>query len=474
MYYTRRQFEMIFQESGSLVPLDNWGHFSIGGWIVPYLGLLIYFIVIGVFLLLYWYLSNLLMKKSQNSSRSEDFLHNVKFFQRILWVIILLILGTNLLNIDTQHLNVVLGILFTAITFASVKSLTNFIVGIYISITRPFVVGDFVDIGGVTGLIIEINLNYIRIKHTDASVTSMPNINCLKSQIINYSISVDYLKQQIEKLKKNVFQKTTKLIKHEDPDLRMTVERLEDHLDDLKTTLLEILGIQNKYLLRKEKEEEIQEKRKEQLKKDKKKWNRIEEEEQKRREVLWEEWKTIERQEKEHQEEERKKWKEMVNNRKEKGKISPEMAEKKRIEWETVENELRNERIKKKKEIKVLKQKFRESQIKDREENRKKFDIKEKFHQYSRYVDEDKIVMYNFSLQLSRTPAKNKVLLNQVCTRWADEFETTPNWEIAGIGAKITYLFTIITPDPYDIIHHVDEFIQDVYLTFFSKPTQST
>jgi hypothetical protein len=73
------------------------------------------------------------------------------------------------------------------ISFSSVQAIQNFIAGLFILITRPFGVQDFIEVGGVEGVVVEISLNYTKLRTTDNAYIYIPNKNIIKANITNYN-----------------------------------------------------------------------------------------------------------------------------------------------------------------------------------------------------------------------------------------------------------------------------------------------
>ena len=390
--------------------LNNMGTFSIGSWEVPTLGLILFLVITAVLLFVNLLVKNVIKEKRNSSRKVENIYSSVYFFQRLILAIIIIILAVNLLNISSDYVTIVSSIIITAVMFASVKALNNFVAGIYITLTRPFVVGDFINVGGVEGLVLEITLNYTIIRHKDASVTSIPNLVCLKSNIINFTLSIEAFQERIKKLEINILIKNVHLVKDMNPKLRLTIKRMNDELKDMQKTLDEIHVFQKKYL-KKQKEQKM-------TRKDQKDREEIDNKEIKKLIGIVKDW--------------------------------------------TDEEEVDNGISEKKKANTEIKQKFVEIQ--------EQSNIgKVKSQNHSEYVDEDKIIRYTFVQSLEKTHIWNSKCLDEVCERWKDEFEVTPSWCVTGIGGRINYQFTIITPDPYDIIHFYDAFVKDIYTTVYNK-----
>jgi small-conductance mechanosensitive channel len=82
-----------------------------------------------------------------------------------------------------------------AIGFASTQTVGNFLAGLYIMISRPFMVKDYVNIGGVEGEVKEITINYTKIYTPTYNIILIPNKKVLDSTILNHSTKeniIDY------------------------------------------------------------------------------------------------------------------------------------------------------------------------------------------------------------------------------------------------------------------------------------------
>ena len=85
-----------------------------------------------------------------------------------------------------------------AIGFASQQTIGNFLAGLYIMISRPFTVRDYVKIGEVEGEVQEITINYTKIYTPTYNITEIPNRMVLDSTIHNYSTERDIIDYSIE------------------------------------------------------------------------------------------------------------------------------------------------------------------------------------------------------------------------------------------------------------------------------------
>jgi small-conductance mechanosensitive channel len=73
-----------------------------------------------------------------------------------------------------------------AVGFASTRTIGNLIAGLFIWVTRPFRVGDYVRIDGVEGIVQEITLNYAKILTPSNTVVSISTQRILDRDITNF------------------------------------------------------------------------------------------------------------------------------------------------------------------------------------------------------------------------------------------------------------------------------------------------
>lgn len=89
------------------------------------------------------------------------------------------------LGFKMSHLFGAAGIVGIAVGFASQTSVSNVISGLFLMTEQPFVVGDVVNIGDVTGQILSIDILSIKIRTFDNKLVRIPNENILKGQVTN-------------------------------------------------------------------------------------------------------------------------------------------------------------------------------------------------------------------------------------------------------------------------------------------------
>lgn len=77
------------------------------------------------------------------------------------------------------------GILTVAIGFASQTSASNLVSGLFLMAERPFVVGDWIKIDDVVGVVLSIDLLSVKIRLFDNALVRIPNETIIKTRLTN-------------------------------------------------------------------------------------------------------------------------------------------------------------------------------------------------------------------------------------------------------------------------------------------------
>ena len=104
----------------------------------------------------------------------------------LLWFLTIIILADSQ-GFPVSSLLGMLGIIGLALSLALQGILSNLAGGIMILISKPFVVGDQIEAGGVSGIAYEIGLVYTKIKTFDNKIIFVPNGEISGEKIINYT-----------------------------------------------------------------------------------------------------------------------------------------------------------------------------------------------------------------------------------------------------------------------------------------------
>lgn len=104
----------------------------------------------------------------------------------LLWFVTLMVVADSL-GINASSLLALVGVLGLAVSLAVKDSLSNLAGGLTILSTRPFKVGDYVEIGDNNGTIQEIGLVYTSLTTLDNRRILVPNCVVVDADVTNYS-----------------------------------------------------------------------------------------------------------------------------------------------------------------------------------------------------------------------------------------------------------------------------------------------
>ncbi|PHQ65964.1 MAG: mechanosensitive ion channel protein MscS [Sulfurimonas sp.] len=129
-------------------------------------------------------ISKKLMEKANVDRTLIEFAESLIYF---VLLIVVIIAALNTLGINTTSFLAVFGAASLAVGLALKDSLANIGAAVLIIIFRPFQVGDFVEAGGATGTVEEINLFSTIISPIDNRTIIVPNSSVISRNITNFS-----------------------------------------------------------------------------------------------------------------------------------------------------------------------------------------------------------------------------------------------------------------------------------------------
>ena len=103
-----------------------------------------------------------------------------------LWFLLALMVAGSL-DIDVTSIIAMLSVAGLAVSLALQNTLSNLAGGLVILVTKPFVVGDYIDAEGTAGTVAEIGLAYTKLTTPDGKRISVPNSQMSGAKITNYT-----------------------------------------------------------------------------------------------------------------------------------------------------------------------------------------------------------------------------------------------------------------------------------------------
>ena len=131
-----------------------------------------------------------LVKKTLEKSKLEKAAHTLILSLSRVALYLLLGLGVaSALGIDVTGVVALASVLTLAVSLSLQNALTNVIGGFTLLSTHPFHSGDYVEIAGQAGTVMEINMTYTMLSTPDNKMISIPNSAVVAAQIVNYTAS---------------------------------------------------------------------------------------------------------------------------------------------------------------------------------------------------------------------------------------------------------------------------------------------
>jgi small conductance mechanosensitive channel len=180
--------------------------------------------------------SERLMEKGKMDTTLSRFLSGIIYYVSMTVVVIA---ALNQLGIETTSIVAVLATAGLAVGLALKDSLSNFAAGVMIITFRPFVIGNFIEAGGTTGIVEQIGIFTTQLKTADNKAIIVPNSAIIGGSITNYSakdtrrvdltIGVSYGSdiKQVKIILQNIIDADERVLK--DPEPTIAVAALADN-----------------------------------------------------------------------------------------------------------------------------------------------------------------------------------------------------------------------------------------------------
>lgn len=124
------------------------------------------------------------MRKSKMDETLTNFLGNVLYTLALAFVCIA---ALSQLGVETTSLAAILAAAGLAVGLALQGSLSNLAAGVMLIAFRPFSAGNFVEVAGTSGTVLEVNIFNTKLKTPDNKIVIVPNGNILGGNITNFS-----------------------------------------------------------------------------------------------------------------------------------------------------------------------------------------------------------------------------------------------------------------------------------------------
>ena len=166
---------------------------SVGDWLAVngirfLIDLLVVVLIIAIGKLIIDWACRALRTALQKTGRVNTLLENfiASVVSKVLWILVLLV-AVQRFGVEVGPFIAGLGVTGFIVGFAFQESLGNLASGMMIALNAPFKVGDFVEIGGNSGVVKEMNMMATTLTTPDNKKIVVPNKNVWGSPITNYT-----------------------------------------------------------------------------------------------------------------------------------------------------------------------------------------------------------------------------------------------------------------------------------------------
>ena len=126
-----------------------------------------------------------LLAKSKLDNRVQKYL--LSGVKLVLYIVTVVIVAESL-NVNMSSLVALLSVGSLGLTLAAEDILGNVAGGLVILSSRPFSIGDFIEVSGTTGTVEEISLNHTKLMTPDGLLVMLPNKELASSKMTNYTV----------------------------------------------------------------------------------------------------------------------------------------------------------------------------------------------------------------------------------------------------------------------------------------------
>ena len=150
----------------------------------------IYFVCLSAICLISVKVILICFDKLVKKSKTDKLVYNLlRIALKAFLLFVTLIIVLSSLGISVTSLVATLSVIGVAISLAVQGFLSNAVGGIQIISNKPFKTGDYIEVGGVAGLVHEVGLFYTKLNTFDKKLIQIPNGKIANDTIVNYTSS---------------------------------------------------------------------------------------------------------------------------------------------------------------------------------------------------------------------------------------------------------------------------------------------
>ena len=130
-----------------------------------------------------------MIEKMLTKSKLEKAAHSlIKTLARTVMYILLSLIVASSLGIDVTGIVALASVVTLAVSLSLQNMLANVVGGFTLLYTHPFSSGDYVEIAGQAGTVVEIGMTYTKLQTPDNKLAYIPNSAVVSTEIVNYTV----------------------------------------------------------------------------------------------------------------------------------------------------------------------------------------------------------------------------------------------------------------------------------------------
>lgn len=131
-----------------------------------------------------------IVSKALAKSKLEKAAHGmIRSLIKVVLYILLGLMAASSLKIDVTGIVALASVVTLAVSLALQDLLSNLVGGFTLLYTHPFSSGDYVEIAGQSGTVMEIGMTYTKLTTPDNKLVQIPNSSVVSSEIVNYTVT---------------------------------------------------------------------------------------------------------------------------------------------------------------------------------------------------------------------------------------------------------------------------------------------
>ncbi|MFH0749275.1 MAG: mechanosensitive ion channel domain-containing protein [Candidatus Bathyarchaeota archaeon] len=151
----------------------------------PAMHLVVSLALLATIVVVYTIVSRSITSTAKRLEMDPHVQNSFRFILRVVMIIVAVTAVFTMYELPTTWFVGSSALIGAALGFGSSQSINNFIAGLYVIVSRPFRVKDYVKIGDAEGQVEEISINYTKLYTPSFNLLLLPNLQVLNSRILN-------------------------------------------------------------------------------------------------------------------------------------------------------------------------------------------------------------------------------------------------------------------------------------------------